>query len=45
MSTIPGASPLPSTMFMRDTLLAVLGRDVSLTPSEPSTPTLREPGR
>jgi hypothetical protein len=38
------ASGLPPTMAVRDTLLDMLGRDVTVAPSEPWAPSLRDVG-
>jgi hypothetical protein len=44
MSPLPTASALPPTMAVRDMLLDMLGRDVTVAPSEPWAPTLSDPG-
>jgi hypothetical protein len=44
MSAMLIASGLPPTMAVRDTLLGMLGRDVTVAPAEPWAPSLRDVG-
>lgn len=44
MSAMLAQSGLPPTMAVRDMLLDMLGRDVTVAPSEPWAPTLRDLG-
>jgi hypothetical protein len=44
MSPLPAASPLPPNMVVRDMLMDMLGRDVTVGPSAPWLPTPRDPG-
>ena len=44
MSVQPGVTAIPPAMIVRDMLLDMLGRDVTVAPSEPWAPTVSDPG-